>query len=94
VQLIDPSFRLRSELSHNEEDEQKELSLVRPVKNWRMVRGTGFEPLDSTLQQQALAGQGTQGGTQIPSDPILARLVVTWPNLSDERKKIIGSLLD
>jgi hypothetical protein len=59
-----------------------------------MVRGTGFEPADSTLQQQPLTGQGTQGGTQIPSDPTLARLVATWSNLSDERKKIIASLMD
>ena len=59
-----------------------------------MVRGTGFEPAGFTLQQQPLAGQGTQGRTQIPTDPILARLVTIWPTLSEERKKIIGSLLD
>jgi hypothetical protein len=59
-----------------------------------MVRGTGFEPSDSTVQQQPLTGQGTQGGTQIPSEPILARLVQAWPNLSGERKKVIGAMLD
>jgi hypothetical protein len=58
------------------------------------VRGTGFEPAGSTLQQQPLTSQGTQGGTQFPSDPIVARLVETWYTLSEERKKIIGSLLD
>jgi hypothetical protein len=47
----------------------------------------------STMQQQSLMGQGTQGGTQIPSDPILARLVSAWPSLSEKRKKIIGSLM-
>ena len=54
---------------------------------------TEFEPAGSTLQQQPPTGQGTQGGTQIPSDPILARLVTTWATLSDERKKIICSLV-
>ena len=39
-------------------------------------------------------GQDTQGGTQIPPDPILARLVATWPNLSEQRKKFIYSLAD
>ena len=60
----------------------------------KMVRGTGFEPSDSPVQQQPLTGQGTQGGTQIPSDPVWARLVMAWPALSDERKKIISSLVD
>jgi hypothetical protein len=60
----------------------------------QMVRGTGFEPADSTLQQQPLAGQGTQGGTQNYSDPILARLVTIWPTLSEERRKAVLLLLD
>ena len=59
-----------------------------------MVRGTGFEPAGSTVQQQPLTDQGTQGGTQTPSDPILTRLVTAWPSLSEERKKIISSLLN
>jgi len=50
--------------------------------------------LDSELQPQSLTKPSTQGGTQIPFDPILARLVTAWPTLSDERKKIICSLLE
>jgi len=33
------------------------------------------------------------GDSQNISDPVLARLVTSWPNLSEERKKIICSLL-
>jgi hypothetical protein len=72
----------------------KEMAASQEVKNSSMVRGTGFEPLYSTVQQEPLTAQGTQGGTQIPPDADLARLVAAWPALSEERKKIIGSLLD
>jgi len=82
------------DLSGNEQLGDEKDSLVQTDQSAEMVRGTGFEPADSTLQQQPLTSQGTQGGTQIPSDPILARLVATWPTLSEDRKKIIGSLLN
>jgi hypothetical protein len=73
---------------------QQKDSPVQTGQELEMVRGTGFKPADSTLQQQPLSGQGTQGGTQNCVDPILARLVDAWPDLSDERKKIFGSLLE
>ena len=82
------------DLSGNEQLGDEKDSLVQTDQSAEMVRGTGFEPADSTLQQQPLAGQGTQGGTQIPSDPVLARLVTAWPTLSEERKSIISTLLN
>ena len=82
------------ELPVNQHDRQQKDG---PVKTSQKL-GTGaryrVRTLDSTLESQPLAGLGTQGGTQIPSDPILARLVTAWPTLSEERKKIIGSLVD
>jgi len=50
--------------------------------------------LDSALEPQSLTESGTQGGTQNYSDPLLAKVVTAWPTLSQERKKIIVSLLD
>ena len=82
------------DLSGNEQLGDEKDSLVQTDQSAEMVRGTGFEPADSTLQQQPLTSQGTQGGTQIPSDPILARLVMAWPVLTEERKKIICILMD
>jgi hypothetical protein len=58
------------------------------------MRGTGFEPAGSTVEQQPLTGQGTQGGTQGLHDPIWARLVTIWPTLSEERRKAILLLVD
>lgn len=58
-----------------------------------MVRGTGFEPAGSTLQQQSLAGQGTQGGTQSISDPDLARIVTAWPTLSSALRAAVLAIL-
>jgi hypothetical protein len=58
-----------------------------------MVRGTGFEPVDSTVQQQPLTGQGTQGGTQKLSDPDLARLVTAWPKLATHLKEAILAII-
>jgi hypothetical protein len=49
---------------------------------------------DSSLEHQPLASPDSQGDSQKISDPVLARLVLTWPSLSEERKRIIGSLLD
>jgi hypothetical protein len=50
--------------------------------------------LDSSLEQQSLASQDSQGDSQNRFDPDLAKVVTAWPNLSEERKKIIGSLLN
>jgi hypothetical protein len=49
---------------------------------------------DSSLEHQPLASPDSQGDSQTPSDPILARLVTAWPSLSQERKMIIVALLD
>jgi len=49
---------------------------------------------DSTLEHQPLASPDSQGDSQNLSDPVLARLVTAWPCLSEERKKIISSLLE
>jgi hypothetical protein len=49
---------------------------------------------DSSLEEQPLASPDSQGDSQTSPDPILARLVKAWPSLSEERKKIIGSLLE
>ena len=54
---------------------------------------TGFEPVNY-LEHQPLAIQDSQGDSQNLSDPMLARLVMAWPSLSEERKKIIGALLE
>jgi hypothetical protein len=82
------------EVTDIQKDGQQKDGPVQTGQTLEMVRGTGFEPVGSTLQQQPLTGQGTQGGTQIPSDPIWARLVTAWPTLSDERKKIISTMID
>jgi hypothetical protein len=47
---------------------------------------------DEGLNQEQLTKARTQIGTQVLQDPDLARLVRTWPGLSEERKKIIRSL--
>jgi hypothetical protein len=59
-----------------------------------MVRGTGFEPADQPLPLQSVASPGTQGGTQMLSDPDLAKIVTAWPALSEERRKAILSLAE
>ena len=59
-----------------------------------MVRGTGFEPAGSTLQQEPLTGQGTQGGTQNLSDPDLAKIVTAWPTLAPALKAAILAIID
>jgi hypothetical protein len=58
------------------------------------MRGTGFEPAVSNLQRQALAGQGTQGGTQNMSDPDLAKVVKAWPSLAPAIKAAINALVN
>jgi hypothetical protein len=45
------------------------------------------------LEQQARAKAASQIDSQALQDPLLARVVQAWPHLSEERKKIIGSLL-
>jgi len=82
------------DLSGNEQLGDEKDSLVQTDQSAEMVRGTGFEPVGSTLQQQPLASQGTQGGTQGLHDPVLARLVTIWPTLSEERRKAILLLVD
>lgn len=59
-----------------------------------MVRGTGFEPVGSTLQQQPLTGQGTQGGTQMLPDPDLAKVVAVWPSMAPALKAAILAIID
>ena len=49
---------------------------------------------EEELEQQALAKADSQIDSQALRDPDLARVVMAWPSLSEERKKIIGSLLN
>jgi len=49
---------------------------------------------DEKLKYEQLTKARTQIGTQVLQDADLARLVMAWPGLSDERKQIISSLLN
>jgi hypothetical protein len=49
---------------------------------------------EKELEQEALAKADSQIDSQALRDPVLAHLVMVWPRLSDDRKKIIGSLLN
>lgn len=46
------------------------------------------------MEQQALTKADSQIDSQALRDPDLARIVAAWPALSEERKKIISSLLN
>jgi hypothetical protein len=58
--------------------------------NQRFPRTRSYE---KELEQEALAKADSHIDSQALRDPILARLVMAWPSLSEERKKIISSLL-
>ena len=72
---------------------QQKVGLGKTIQNWQMVRGTGFEPAGSTLQQQPLTGQGTQGGTQSSQDTDLAKIVTAWPALTPALKAAILAII-
>jgi hypothetical protein len=59
-----------------------------------MGKGSRTRNYDEELKQEQLTKARTQIGTQVFQNPDLARLVMAWPSLSDERKKIISSLLN
>ncbi len=63
-----------------------------PLKN-RSCRAR-TRSYEEELEQQSLAKADSHIDSQALRDPILARLVMAWPSLSEERKKIIGSLLN
>jgi hypothetical protein len=76
-------------------DQAKEVEAVLVKTSQRLAEGARYRvrTTDPILEHQPLASPDSQGDSQNLSDPILARLVRAWPVLSEERKKIIDSLL-
>ncbi len=54
---------------------------------------TGFEPATESCNHNNLTDQAHKEAHNLWSDPVLAHLVTAWPVLSEERKRIIASLL-
>jgi hypothetical protein len=81
------------DLSGNEQLGHESGGLDKTGQSLEMVRGTGFEPAGSPVQQQPLTDQGTQGGTQNIFDPDLAKIVTAWPALAPALKAAIWAII-